>query len=451
MKKVLSFLMIAVLGFALISCDGKGEVQGITDEHIIIGNTAATSGVFAGVGVPFNLAMEVVFDDYNARTEGRKIKFIHYDDGFDGEQGLAYTKKLVEEDKVFALVGHFGTNTVEATMDYLLESGIPMVYGVTGVNSLYYEGATKGKPGHNILSVQPIYRTEGRMMVARALHEELFGAEGNAKLGDNDKIVVLYFEDDAGISIKAGIEDEVKNQNIASNRVVYVPFTAATALSDVQTALDANPGVILLSANQAPATAAATALREKNSTVPVLSSYVNAAGVFTPAMAEGEALPYNVYANAWVDIVKAGAPGPTADQVGGDGTLAGWAFDLALLAGFTEEYWAFVKMLNDSDREGANLLWADPYAMAGYVAAMTFVQILERVDNFDKLDWNGFIKLAESAPLSLPMAGTIDWNKGNRFGLDSLALTKLQLNAAGAAYEFAKIREIESLADVNKK
>lgn len=449
MKKVFLIAFALLLTITLIGCGPQGTRQGIDDEFIYVGNTAATSGAFAGVGVPFNLAMQVVFDKYNATHDGRDIKLIHYDDGFNGETGLALTKKLVEEDKVFALVGHFGTNTVNATMDYLLESGIPMVYGVTGVNSLFFEDV----PGNNILSVQPIYRTEGRVMVARALHESLFGANGDAKLGATDKIVVLYSEDDAGQSIKLGIEDEVASAGIGS-RVVYLPFDATTATSVVPTALAQNPGVILLSANQAPATAAAIALRSNNSTVPVLSSYVNSAAVFAPAQVEGAALPFNVYANAWVDISQASAPGPTAAQIGGDGTLAGWALDLTYLAGFTAEYWeGFVHDMNSSSlTDGATTarsLWANAYAMAGYVAASTFVALLEEVEDFDKLTWEELIEIAESKTFDLPMAGTIDWRDGQRVGLTSLALTKFQLTASG--WNFAKVREIETIDQVRAK
>lgn len=469
MTKRFGFLLVAlllVLGISvtLVGCKPKEEVaQGITEDSIIIGNTAATTGLFAGVGVPFNLAMEVVFDQYNAtRAEGeRKIVFKHYDDKFVGETGLSYTRKLVEEDKVFALVGHFGTNTVEATMDYLLESGIPMVYGVTGVNSLYF---AKEK-GNNILSVQPIYRTEGQILVARALSESLFGANQDAKLDPAAKIVVLYSNDDAGNSIKLGIEDEVKAKKIGG-RTIYLPFESATAASVVTTALSHNPGVILLASNQDPATAAATALRQNNSAIPVLTSYVNSATVFTPARELVDSgtkndknepimnpldLPYNIYANAWVDIVDSAAPAPTAEQVGGDGTLVGFAYPLTFLPGFTAEYWEFVKLMNDSTRESgetsAKSLWANPYAMAGYVSAKTFVTILERVKNFDELSWKSFISLAESAPISLPLAGTIDWTGGKRHGLAELALTKLTYVPT---VSFVKVSPIAAKADIYK-
>jgi ABC-type branched-subunit amino acid transport system substrate-binding protein len=450
---LLTLVLMLGLAFTLASCGGEKVAQGITEDSIIVGNTAAVTGDYSTVGIPFNLAMQVVFDEYNAaRKEGeRKIVFKHYDDKFDGQLGLTYTKTLVEEDKVFALVGHFGTNTIEATMDYLLDKGVPMVYGVSGVNSLYFEK----EKGNNILSVQPIYRTEGQLLVARILHEELFGPNKDQKLGANDTIVVLHSEDDAGNSIKLGIEDELKAQN-ANSRAIYLPFKAETAVAVVDNALSKNPAVIILAANQGPATPAATALRQKNSTVSVFTSYVNAVKQFTPAQeivgGVAQPLPYDVYANAWVDISKADAPAPTAEQVGGDGTLVGFPLPLDYLPGFTAEYWDFVKLMNNSTRTdgdtSARALWADSYAIAGYVAAKTFVSLLERVEDFDTLTWSKFIELAESAPIKVPMAGTIDWTDGKRHGLAELALTKLSYSPT---VSFVKVREIESKSNINKK
>jgi hypothetical protein len=89
------------------------------------------------------------------------------------------------------------------------------------------------------------------------------------------------------------------------------------------------------------------------------------------------------------------------------------------------------------------------YAMAGYVAASTFVSLLEEVEDFDKLTWEGLIEIAESKAFDLPMAGTIDWRDGQRVGLTSLALTKFQLTASG--WNFAKVREIESIDQVRAK
>ena len=463
MKKVLVVLFTLLLSISILGCKEADTRQGISDEFILVGNTAASSGDYSNVGIPFNLAMQVVFDEYNAANDGPDIKLVHYDDGFDGPTGLALTRKLVEEDKVFALVGHFGTDTVNSTMDYLLEKGIPMVYAATGVNSLYYEN----KPGNNILTVQPVYRVEGRMLVSRVLHESLFGANKDAKLGASDKVMVLYSNDDAGQSIKLGVEEEVAAQS-AGSRFTYLPFSTTDAASVAANALAQNPKAIILSANQVPTTAMLTALRLNNNTAPVFTSYVNGAAAVAPAQevvnAVAQPFPFELYANAWVDISQTGAPAPTNAQIGGglvgfnaletDAFYALGDAALAHLPNFTAEYWdGFVKSMNTSTRTqgttAARALWANAYAIAGYIAAKSFVEILERVEDISTVTWKQFIAYAESAPFDVPMAGTIDWKDGNRIGLNQLAFNRYQLNATG--WGFTKIRGIESIADVNKK
>ncbi|NMA94195.1 MAG: ABC transporter substrate-binding protein, partial [Clostridiales bacterium] len=178
------------------------EVQGVTDTEILVGNTAATTGAFATVGVPFNAGLEAALKEYG-EFQGRTIRLVHYDDGFDGAQGLVYTKQLVEDDKVFALVGHFGTNTVGATLDYLVDKGVPMVYAATGIQELYQENA-KGNDGV-IYSVQPIYTTEGRVLLARAVAPK----ETGMGLGGKN-IGVIATTDDSGAGLIAGVKNQAE-------------------------------------------------------------------------------------------------------------------------------------------------------------------------------------------------------------------------------------------------
>ena len=172
MKKFLSLLLTtAMLCTLLAGCGSKNgnsdggytpvnEVQGVSDDTILVGNTAATTGAYATVGTPFNAGMEAAFKAYNdaGGFQGKNIVLKHYDDGFDGAQGMTYTKQLVETDKVFAITGHFGTNTVGATLDYLKEKGVPMIYAATGIDDLYQEAATGNDAV--IYPVQPIFSAE---------------------------------------------------------------------------------------------------------------------------------------------------------------------------------------------------------------------------------------------------------------------------------------------------
>ena len=109
--------------------EGNAYVQGVTETEIVIGNTATTAGAFASVGIPFNAGLNAALKAYNdaGGFHGRSVRLINYNDDFDAANGMTYTQKLVEDDKVFALVGHFGTPTVGATLDYIKEKGVLMV------------------------------------------------------------------------------------------------------------------------------------------------------------------------------------------------------------------------------------------------------------------------------------------------------------------------------------
>ena len=174
MKKLLVFLLMGFLVFSMAGCtevveyeevdpilcaDGYVLVddecvledediiippsQGVTDTTVTVGNSAVTSGFLAFVGVPFNQGINAYFDMVNAAggVNGRSIEFIEYDDEFSAPLGVTYAEKLLMDDEVFAFVGHFGTPTVSATLDYLIDAGIPQVYYATGISALFNENA----------------------------------------------------------------------------------------------------------------------------------------------------------------------------------------------------------------------------------------------------------------------------------------------------------------------
>ncbi len=396
-------------------------VQGVTDTTVTVGNTAATSGGLAFVGLPFNAGIDAYFQKINAAggVAGRTLVFEHYDDLFDATTGLNYTKQLVEEDEIFALVGHFGTPTVGATIDYIQEVGVPMVYAATGINSLYFDPVDG--LSNPVMAVQPIYKTDGRMMTARALNEFLFGTNEDEQLSATAKVGVLHTTTDDGVSIKAGIEIEAAQEG-RSDDFIYRSFSAAdsaalsAAVSDLQTA---GVSAIIVASNQAPFKAAVGALQSAGLTVPVFTSYVNA-----DATSVDSAVDYDfpMYANAWLDIVDP------------EGTN-----------GLSDAYWTFA---TDMTTAGYSDYAANAYAMAGYIAASIFVEGLNRVGE-GLLTWETYIDAMESDAISVPMGGTVDFTEGKRWGIASMAL--LQLDNSGAAPAWAKVRDIEALPVIQAK
>jgi len=352
MKKL---LLLALIGFSAITLSACAQTpsQGVTDTTVTVGNTAATSGSLAFVGVPFRTAMEAYFDMINEEggVAGRTIEYIQYDDEFDAAKGLSLTQELVEDDEIFALVGHFGTPTVGATLEYLNEVGIPRVYYATGISDLFVPEATDGETGS--FPVQPIYDAEGEVMVARAV-------------GDLDaaSIGVIYSNDDAGLGMLNGIELRAEALNIPLTKVQVDPASDDMSTA-AQTILAANVDVVLVAANQVPAATAIRALSLAGSDAPVITSYVNANATWLDGVKE-VVENFDVYASAWIDIFEA------------DGVT------------YSQDYTDFAAVISEEDAS----LAANAYAFAGWIAAATFVEGLKRVGE-DTLTWENFIEAME--------------------------------------------------------
>ena len=465
---VLALAMVSCLAISFAACNPTNEepagdtyiedlnalTQGVdTTNHVItVGNTAATSGGFASVGVPFNYAQEAYFWYYTNHTEGYKdaagnsytIDFKHYDDGFDGTEGANLTTKLVEDDKVFALVGHFGSNTVAATMEYVEEMGVPMVYGVCGVSDLY-------NTERNAMTVQPIYDTEGQSMVATAFAPVDAGGLAATKLG------VISTTDDAGKGMLNGIQIEV--QRLGKGDVVVYQTGAADATdwaAQVTALKTAGCDVVIIAANQAPfVNIANTFTTVGYDNVKLLTSYVSANAATMGGLVVSGAISATreVYAGAW--LVTGSLPSETkgwtdfieyvkvmtlyAKHKGETLATAESDATFALLGGI---YFAGM----DWAAEGVSAYWLNSYAMAGYVSANVFCQGLSRMSGKDLL-WGDYILAMEEAPINVPMGLSVSYENGQRIGIDALAVNKYTVANAGVGDVYRGITLLKDLED----
>ena len=402
----------------------ESKVQGVTDTEIIVGNTAAVSGSFAFVGVPFNDAIKAVFKQVNEAggIGGRQIKFVTYDDGFNASTGMSLTEKLVEEDKIFALVGHFGTPTVSATIDYIQEYGVPMVYAATGINDLYFEKSV----GNPVMAVQPIYKTDGRVMTARVFHESIFGANRDEKLAGDAKVGVLYVNDDAGNGILEGVKDQAEKDGRTSNLVIEA-VAEGTYSTAVQKLKEQGVSVVIAAMNQAPFKETLVALNDAQLEVPVFTSYNNADPTAIDHTKHSDNRP--IYTNAWVDVLSEKGQ---------------------------QDAQAFVAAIAQADLtdDVKNSYYTNAFATAGYIAATVFIEGLKRVDaeGLD-LTWDNYIKVMENGPIDIPMGGTVDFSEGKRWGIDSMSLLQYKYteNNGEAVEIFEAVRPIESLTDIEAK
>lgn len=458
MKKLILFAMTAFVGLVLVACAATTTtttttetltttattttvtttgtpdyVQGVTATSIKVGNTAAVSGYFAVVGIPFNDAIRAVFKRVNdaGGINGRLIEFITYDDQFNAANGVTLTEKLVEEDEIFALVGHFGTPTVGATLNYIQTKGVPMVYAATGINALYFAESV----GNPIMAVQPIYLTDGRIMTARAVKEAVYGTAGNQPLPAGSKIGVLYTNDDVGNSIKAGVEIEARNLGVTTANLLKIAVNADTVSSAVNYLKLQGVKAVILAMNQAPFAYTLTAMYNQSLNVPVFTSYVNADITAVNHLEYSALRP--IYTNAWVDVFS------TKGQA---------------------DVQQFVATIAQADLPEATktAYYSNSFAIAGYIAATVFLEGLTRVGT-GELTWKSYIAAMENGPISIPMGGTVDFSNGHRWGIAAMSLLKYGYTIGDnpatpdvtetdfLRESFAKVREIETIEQIEAK
>ncbi len=109
--------------------------QGVTDSEILLGCSNSFSGPLAFSGEQATkFGVDLYFKALNdaGGILGRKLRTIYYDDGYRPQDAAANTKKLVEQDKVFAIIAPQGTPAVVATLDYLEENKVPMLFPFQG-------------------------------------------------------------------------------------------------------------------------------------------------------------------------------------------------------------------------------------------------------------------------------------------------------------------------------
>jgi branched-chain amino acid transport system substrate-binding protein len=136
MKRLLASwgVLVVVLGFFVLG--GVAPIRaedGVTDKEVLVGAGLDLTGAVANWGVNIKAGMEAVFNRVNdaGGVYGRKIRLIAYDHVYQPPKAVTNAKRLVERDHVFVMMGHLGTPTTKAIMDYLGENKVPNIFPST--------------------------------------------------------------------------------------------------------------------------------------------------------------------------------------------------------------------------------------------------------------------------------------------------------------------------------
>jgi ABC-type branched-subunit amino acid transport system substrate-binding protein len=137
MSKSLKALGLAVSALALTHLPALAQTkvtnEGISPTEIVVGTHQDLSGPIKFWGVPVSNGMKMAVEEINAAggINGRKLKLILEDNGYDPKKAVLATQKMLERDKVFAMIGGMGSAPTLAAQDLLLEAGVLQLFPLT--------------------------------------------------------------------------------------------------------------------------------------------------------------------------------------------------------------------------------------------------------------------------------------------------------------------------------
>jgi branched-chain amino acid transport system substrate-binding protein len=326
---------------------GKKVAQGVTDTEILVGHFGPQTG-FAANYDTIRQGIQAYFNFVNEKggVNGRKLKLIAYDNEYQPSKTVPVATKLVQEDKVFAIVGTPCTPCHQAAES--LFSEIPMVGPSPASTSAFTEPIRK-----NWFGAQTNYGLEARFFVDYAVNKL------KAK-----KIGIIYENDDYGKEGLKGAKSQI--ESIGGVQIVAeVPYNVQDIdfSSHAQQLKQAKPDVIIMTGVQKPAAAFRTQMDKIGATnIPLMVTY---------AIGQDPKVMYDLAGKSWEGVYSTLAL-PTTDEI-----------DNPKIKEFMNQ---FTKDFPNSKASGS--------AQAGWAAAQILVEGIKRAG--DNLTWDNFIAQMET-------------------------------------------------------
>ncbi len=179
---------------------GLAEETGVTEKQIVIGSSLALSGHAGYLGEQFREGASAYFEDVNRKggIGGRKIKVIWEDDGYNPQQTILLTRKLIEEKKVFCLFNFVGSACAISILPVLSSEKVPLVGVLSGAHFIR----------------EPLKRYV--FNVRSSYYEEIRDAVGHAVKDLGVKKVAVFYQYDAyGVDGLRGVEIALEEHGLS--------------------------------------------------------------------------------------------------------------------------------------------------------------------------------------------------------------------------------------------
>jgi branched-chain amino acid transport system substrate-binding protein len=189
----------SALTLALSAGLAHAQSQGVSKDTITLGSIQDLSGPLAGFGKQVRAGMQLRVEELNEQggVNGRRIQLLIEDSGYDPKRAVLGAQKLVNQDKIFAMLGHIGTASNLAAMPVQFEKNVVNFFPVTAAREMY-------EPYHRLkYSFAATYYDQMRMAVPKLAKEK------SAK-----KVCSIYQDDEFGLEIQRGADEGLKSINV---------------------------------------------------------------------------------------------------------------------------------------------------------------------------------------------------------------------------------------------
>ena len=243
MRLTLSILAALVAVTVTVALPAAAQ-QGVTDSEIVLGCSNSFTGPLAFTGEQATkFGVDLYFKVINdaGGIHGRKIRTVYYDDGYKPQDAVANTRKLVEQDKIFAVIAPQGTPPVVATLEYLEDNRVPLLFPFQG------SPITRGKK--YVFSGMTLYDRQSKMMIDYLV--------GQRKL---KTFAALYQDDEYGKAFLTAFEKDLARHGLKLTAMEPVKRGANDVSAQIAKLQAAKPEVVFLVLTPGPG---AQALKER--------------------------------------------------------------------------------------------------------------------------------------------------------------------------------------------
>ena len=234
---LLRALSVAFLAGITAATPARAE-DGVTADKIVFGQAAVLTGPASALGQGMKVGLEAAFAEVNAAggVKGRKLELKTLDDGYEPNKSIEVVKKLLNEDRVFALAGAVGTPTSGATLPIATQAGAPFIGAFTGTEAL------RAPYNPLVVNIRASYFEETESMVEHLTKD--LGAT---------TIAIMYQDDAFGQAGLAGVKKalEKRKMELAAEGTFERNTTAVKGA--LLTIKKANPQAVIMISPYKPA------------------------------------------------------------------------------------------------------------------------------------------------------------------------------------------------------